>query len=110
MKLLFDQNISHVLADRIQDLFPGSIHVREIGLQSAGDEQIWNYAKENNYAIVSKDSDFHQRSFLYGTPPKAVCIRRGNCTTEDIVKIVRDRCRDILGFNEDAKAAFLILD
>jgi predicted nuclease of predicted toxin-antitoxin system len=33
---------------------------------------------------VSKDTDFHQRSFLFGGPPKVVWIRLGNCSTEDI--------------------------
>ena len=71
MKLLFDQNLSHKLVLRLADLFPKSVHVREVGLKEAGDLIVWEYAR-NNGLVVSKDSDFHQRSFLYGYPPKVV--------------------------------------
>lgn len=110
MKLLFDQNLPHVLADRLQDVFAGSTHVRNLGLHRAADETVWNYARENDFTIVSKDSDFHQRSFLFGAPPKAIWIRRGNCATEDILKILRTRHTEILNFDKDPAAAFLILE
>jgi predicted nuclease of predicted toxin-antitoxin system len=35
-------------------------------LSQLQDVLIWEYAKANDFAIVSKDSDFHQRSLLYG--------------------------------------------
>jgi predicted nuclease of predicted toxin-antitoxin system len=42
MKLLFDQNLSHRLLTELGDLFPGSLHVRLLGLAEADDLQIWN--------------------------------------------------------------------
>jgi len=74
VKLLFDQNLSHKLVSRLADIFPDSSHVREVGLKAAEDLVIWEYAR-NNLMIVSKDSDFHQRSFLYGFPPKVIWVR-----------------------------------
>jgi len=62
MKLLFDQNLSPRLARSLADIYPESVHVREIGLRDASDDEIWEYAKNNGFAIVSKDSDFQQRS------------------------------------------------
>ena len=59
MKFLFDQNLSHKLVQALSDLFPGSVHVRDVGLQKASDSAIWTYAKENAYIIASKDDDFH---------------------------------------------------
>ena len=78
MKLLFDENLSHTLVRLLADLFPGSIHVREIGLKAADDSVVWEYAKNNGLMIVSKDSDMHQRSFVFGYPPKVVWVRLGN--------------------------------
>ncbi len=78
MKLLFDQNLSHRLVDNLIDLFPESIHVKDAKLERSTDSEIWDYAKENNFIIVSKDSDFHQRSFLHGPPPKVIWINKGN--------------------------------
>jgi predicted nuclease of predicted toxin-antitoxin system len=42
MKLLFDQNLSPRLARLLADLYPGSIHVREVGLRDAVDAAIWD--------------------------------------------------------------------
>jgi predicted nuclease of predicted toxin-antitoxin system len=109
VKLLFDQNLSHKLARRLADLFPGSIHVREVGLKEAEDPIVWEYAKQQGFMIVSKDSDFHQRSFVFGFPPKVVWIRLGNCTTGEVEQVIRKNFDSIKAFAEDEEAAFLSL-
>jgi predicted nuclease of predicted toxin-antitoxin system len=68
MKLLFDENLSPNLVRLLDDLFPNSVHVRDIGLKAADDPQVWDYAKGNGLIIVSKDADMHQRSFVFGAP------------------------------------------
>ena len=67
MRLLFDQNLSHRLVSLLADQFPGSRHVRELGLERVEDAVVWSAARAEGFAIVSKDADFHQRSFLYGS-------------------------------------------
>jgi hypothetical protein len=57
MKLLFDENLSHKLVSRLADLFPDSVHVRDIGLKAGDDAAVWDYAKSNGLMIVSKDSE-----------------------------------------------------
>ena len=37
MKLLFDENISPRLVAGLSDVFPGSVHVRDVGLARATD-------------------------------------------------------------------------
>jgi predicted nuclease of predicted toxin-antitoxin system len=74
MKLLFDENLSYKLARLLADLFPDSIHVRDVGLKAAEDSEIWKYAQDNSFIICSKDSDLHQRSFLLGFPPKVIWV------------------------------------
>jgi predicted nuclease of predicted toxin-antitoxin system len=73
MKLLFDQNLSPRLPRLLADIYADSVHVREVGLRDADDSDVWEYAKLNGFTIVSKDSDFQQRSLLYGSPPKFIC-------------------------------------
>lgn len=109
MKLLFDQNLSHKLVRALADIFPDSIHVRDVGLKAADDGLIWDYAKGNDFIIVSKDSDFYQRSLLFGHPPKVIWIRRGNCSTIDIDNILRKHFDDIEAFNQDGYESFQIL-
>ena len=72
MKLLFDENLSPELVRLLADLFPESVHVRDVGLKAADDPLVWQYAEDNLLIIVSKDSDLHQRSFMFGHPPKLV--------------------------------------
>lgn len=110
MKLLFDQNLSHRLVAALTDIYPGSIHVRDAGMASADDNKIWEYARNQGLSIVSKDSDFHQRSFLFGAPPKVIWIQKGNCTTSQIEDILRRHLADLQHFFNDPDATFLALE
>ena len=109
MKLLFDENLSYKLAQLLEDLFPNSIHVRDVGLKAAVDPLVWEYARDNSLTLVSKDSDMHQRSFLFGPPPKVVWVRLGNCSTSDVEELLRLHFDAIEAFHEDNYASFLIL-
>ena len=91
MKLLFDQNLSPWLCRILADRFPGAIHVREAGLIEAADATIWRYAAQHGLAIVTKDADFRQGSFLQGHPPKTVWVRLGNCSTKSVEALLRRR-------------------
>jgi predicted nuclease of predicted toxin-antitoxin system len=59
MKLLFEHNLSYKLVARLVDVFPESVHVRNVNLHEADDQTVWEYARANGFAIVSKDEDFH---------------------------------------------------
>ncbi len=95
MKLLFDENLSPRLAERLQDQFPASSHVDDLGLGNSPDEQVWLAAKNGQYAIVTKDADFQDIATLRGAPPKIIWIRRGNCSTRDIEAILRRHAEEI---------------
>lgn len=109
MKLLFDENLSHKLVRLLADLFPDSVHVREVGLKAAGDPSVWDYARDNGLMIVSKDSDMHQRSFVFGYPPKIIWVRLGNCSTADVERLLRKQFAAIEEFYRDGYASFLSL-
>lgn len=109
MKLLFDQNLSPRLVALLADLFPESSHVREAGLPRATDEVVWRFALERGLAIVTKDSDFQERSQIAGSAPKIIWIRRGNCSTEDIEAVIRTHALRIAALDQDSGAGFLIL-
>lgn len=57
MRFLYDQNLSYRLVAELQYLYPDSLHVRDIGMKESDDSDIWDYAAQNGYIIVSKDSD-----------------------------------------------------
>jgi predicted nuclease of predicted toxin-antitoxin system len=104
VRLLFDQNLSHELVRLLGDLHPDSVHVREVDLRGAMDQEIWAYAIEHHYAIVSKDQDFAERALLEGPPPKVIWIRLGNCSTSDVEQLFREHEGAIRAFARDEEA------
>ena len=95
MTLLFDENLSPKLPPLLAGTFPRSLHVRDCGLKGFSDEEIWDYSRKNGYTLVSKDSDFYQRSLLYGPPPKLIWLRIGNCTRDDIIRLITGHEQEI---------------
>lgn len=109
MKLLLDENLSDRIVYRIIDLYPDSEHVKTLALKNTDDGIIWEYAKANDFVIVSKDSDFHQRSLLYSHPPKFIYLRIGNSPTSKVVQILRDNFDTISQFGDGESESILVL-
>jgi predicted nuclease of predicted toxin-antitoxin system len=109
VKLLLDENLSDRIINRIIDLYPNSEHVKTLSLTNTDDSVIWEYAKANDFVIVSKDADFHQRSLLYGHPPKFVYLRIGNSSTSKIIQILRENFDTIVQFEESDTESILLL-
>jgi len=101
MKLLFDQNLSLRLCAAVSDVFPGSIHVRDVGLQNAEDRAIWEFAARNDYMIISQDADFAEMAILLGGPPKVIWIRAGNQPWSETLALLRNYAETIVAFEDD---------
>jgi predicted nuclease of predicted toxin-antitoxin system len=113
MKLLFDQNISFRIVNKIIDIFPGSRHVSNIGLSDSEDIDIWLFAKKEDYVIVTFDSDYYDISLINGCPPKVIWLRTGNVTTEDIKKVILSNSQiinDFIDNDENLDKACLEID
>ena len=109
MKLLFDENLSARLPELLREACPGSNHVRGVGLLGADDGRVWDHARDQGFAIVSKDNDFRQRSFLYGAPPKIIWLRVGNASTPAIEGLLRREQPRVLAFGLNADESLLVL-
>lgn len=107
--LLFDENLAVRLAAELADLYPDCAHVAERGLAGRPDHAIWEFARTHAFVIVTKGEDFQRLSVLFGAPPKVIWIRLGNCSTADIIRLLRDRRNEINRFLVDGEAAFLAL-
>ncbi len=109
MRLLLDENLSHRLVSALEPSFPESAHVRDFGLQSSGDTQIWSLARDKGFAIVSKDDDFNQRCLLRGHPPKVVWVRLGNCSTDELARSIENAADEFHAFDADTEQSLFIL-
>lgn len=109
MKLLLDHNLSPKLVRLLADEFTDTAHVFILGMASDSDIDIWDYARENDYAIVSKDKDFYQRSALLGQPPKVIHLTMGNCPMGDIATTLLNNSGQVKDFLRHKSKAYLIL-
>jgi len=109
VKLLLDQNISRKLVASLQSEFPATSHVVVLGLARSTDREIWDYAAEHDFVIVSKDSDFRQLAFLYGPPPKSIWLNIGNSSTSIILELLSTNQNEIARFSESTEESFMML-
>jgi len=110
MKLLLDENVSLKLVKFLQNDFPGSERVAFLNMQGSTDTQIWEFAKQKHYIIVSKDNDFRQRSFLVGYPPKVIWLSIGNSGINEIRKLLLGNVATIERFSNNQSEGLLVLD
>ena len=82
-------NLSRKLVTRLADIFPNASHVQLQGLAEKTDTEIWDFAKLNDFCIVTQDADFTERSRLYSSPPKVVWLRCGNAPTNQVETLIR---------------------
>ena len=109
MKLMVDQNLSDRLSSRLQDQFPGSLHIREVLTRRARDTNIWSYARDNGFVIVTKDTDYRRLSNERGHPPKVIWIRNGEAPTAVVESLLRDHFDEIEAFDQDPNRGIIEL-
>jgi predicted nuclease of predicted toxin-antitoxin system len=109
LKLLVDENLPPRIAVDLADLFPESAHVGSVGLGSTDDSVIWEYTKTHGFAFLTKDKDFANLSIARGAPPKVILLQTGNCSTGQIIQIVRNNAVRLTDFEDDAHGSLLVL-
>lgn len=106
IRLLFDQNLSRHPRTILRDVYPCSIHVQNIRRRIRGDFDIWTYAKECGYVVVTKDRDFVILSRQLGHPPKVIRLRCGNCPTSEVADLLREEYDSLLALYNDEEESF----
>jgi len=109
VKLLLDENLSRRLVPRLSDLFPGSIHVSAIGLLQSRDLEIWTFARDGGYVLLSADADFYELAMTHGSPPKVIWLRNCDYPTATVEKLIRGSAIRIAEFQQDEQQAVFIL-
>jgi predicted nuclease of predicted toxin-antitoxin system len=109
VKLLFDENLSPRLVRLVAVGYPGSVHVRDVGLKGHVDDALWQYARGSGLVIVSKDTDFRERSYVDGFPPKVIWLDVGNVGTDAVAQLLMAEHGRAHQFEADKEASILIL-
>jgi predicted nuclease of predicted toxin-antitoxin system len=109
VNLLLDENISPRLANRLNLLFPGVTHVREVGLKQADDQQIWGWARDHEFSIITTDADFVALAQRRGWPPKVVHLEQCDFPLRVIEDWLRRSAVRISEFGKNENAGLLSL-
>jgi predicted nuclease of predicted toxin-antitoxin system len=109
LKLLVDENLPPQLIIELADLFPESKHVNPSGLSGKPDSEIWHFAKMNGFVLITKDNDFADLSMVWGAPPKVVLLHTGNCSTAELIELIRHNAIRLSEFERDANRNLLVL-
>ncbi|TAH22685.1 MAG: hypothetical protein EAZ08_00165 [Cytophagales bacterium] len=94
---------------KIAHLFTACENIGRIKLLSTDDLLIWEYAKKNDFAIVTFDEDFGELSLFKGYPPKVILLRTGNISKEDLMQLFIDKHEVIFSFLENEEYGCLEL-
>lgn len=71
-----------------------------LGLAEADDLAIWEFARREQFAIVTKDADFGELALLRGFPPKIVMLNLGNVASAVVLTrllAASDALREFMG-------------
>jgi predicted nuclease of predicted toxin-antitoxin system len=109
VNLLLDENLSPRLVPRLASLFPGLIHVRDVNLSRAPDQEIWDWARANRYTVVTADADFVALSQRLGWPPKVVHIEQCNFPFRTIEKLLRQNAVRITELVSDSRTGVWVI-
>lgn len=89
MKLLLDENLSRRLVPFLQQYFPETTQVTLLNLETASDIDIWQYAREHDFVIVTKDADFYELSLQHQSHvPKVIWLRIANSSKDKVLELL----------------------
>jgi predicted nuclease of predicted toxin-antitoxin system len=84
VKILVDANLSPRLAKALEVVGHQTVHVGDVGLLTAADDEIFEFAQQNDHVILSADSDFGTLLARHNTAhPSFVLLRHTNELTPD---------------------------
>ena len=76
MKSLIDNAVSPRLAAGLREAGHDAVHVRDLGLAAAADEELFELAARERRVLVSEDTDFGTLLALRGSPAPSVLLFR----------------------------------
>ncbi len=79
MKFLVDNQLPAALAKWLVLQGHEAIHLQEVGLAAASDEEIWKHAAARSFVLITKDEDFSWRASRPDALVQVVWVRLGNC-------------------------------
>jgi predicted nuclease of predicted toxin-antitoxin system len=96
VRFLIDAQLPPDLASLFVSFGFEAVHVLDVGLLHATDNQIRVYAIREKMVIVTKDEDFAIMKRLTPKGPQIVWIRIGNTTKRVLMERMRPRMKEVV--------------
>lgn len=109
MKILLDQNISYKAIKKLQSQYEEVVQIGRLGMAQTDDAMVWQYARINNYVLVTIDPYFQERNILANHPTKIIWLKCENTSTKHVIKLLRDNHEKIMRFYESKEHSCLEL-
>jgi predicted nuclease of predicted toxin-antitoxin system len=93
-RFLVDSNLPRKFARDLVALGYKAKHAHALGLRGRDDEEIWKYAVEHDFIIITKDTDFLDY-MKRDDRTRIVLDRRGNQVFGEMVEGITSRMKDI---------------
>lgn len=74
------------------------------------DQQIWEYAREENLVIVTKDTDFYNSILISDPPPKVIHLKIGNMRLKEMHEFLNRIWSEVLELIETCKLVSVYSD
>ena len=107
MRLLLDENISYRVLKIIESSFPSSVQITQLGFSSMNDGEVFRYAKERDFLIVTFDEDFYELQLMNGFPPKIIWLRFGNSNNLKVANKLVSNLESITNFFSNEEKGLL---
>lgn len=97
MKFIIDAQLSPHLAKWLSEQFSvDAFSVSFLKMLTSTDLEIFNFAKKEQAIVITKDEDFVQLLYRYGSPPKIIWLTCGNTTNENLKVIFKKNFTETL--------------
>ena len=101
MKFLIDAQLPSKLCEILKELDLEAIHVDDLAKgDETPDNEITNYADQNELIVITKDSDFYHSHMINGRPGKLLLLTTGNIKNIKLFELIRANAMTIKGLFE----------
>jgi predicted nuclease of predicted toxin-antitoxin system len=90
VKFLVDNQLPGLLTNFIRTTGHQCDHVLEHGMEEQSDAEIWEFAKQHDTIVISKDEDFVHLANRINDTGRLLWVRIGNCRKAHLLQRFHD--------------------
>jgi predicted nuclease of predicted toxin-antitoxin system len=98
-KYLIDANLPSRFSIWASEEYEHVVHIND----ELRDSEIWEYAKENDLTIVTKDTDFSDMIMITVPPPRVIHIKLGNMKMREFHQLLSRIWGDVCAMSDEFK-------